>query len=206
IQIPSKDNTVRPALPRAADPLPAAPMPDQGKEVAGPTQVSSPSDSAYAAAPTAVGELVRNKPKEGAKPKEDAKPAEATKRAEPRLAASEPVAKAVAPHASQQADDAARAKAILEGKTDAKTSKVAADSKPARFVVQVAALATREKINELQGKLKQAGIKSFTQKVATRSGERTRIRVGPFASKEEADKMRVKLVKLGLNGTLVPVS
>ena len=44
IQIPSKDNTVRPALPRAADPLPAAPMPDQGKEVAGPTQVSSPSD------------------------------------------------------------------------------------------------------------------------------------------------------------------
>jgi DedD protein len=59
-------------------------------------------------------------------------------------------------------------------------------------------------VNELQGKLKSAGIKSYTQKVATQTGERIRIRVGPFASKEEADKMRAKLGKIGLNGTLVP--
>jgi len=30
--------------------------------------------------------------------------------------------------------------------------------------------------------------------------------VGPFASKEEAEKMRAKLVQLGYGGTLVPVN
>jgi DedD protein len=70
--------------------------------------------------------------------------------------------------------------------------------------VQVAAFATPEKVNELRNKLKSAGITSYTQRVATESGEKIRVRIGPFTSKEEADKMRAKLAKLGLNGTLVP--
>ncbi|MFZ3285255.1 MAG: SPOR domain-containing protein, partial [Telluria sp.] len=70
-------------------------------------------------------------------------------------------------------------------------------------VVQVAALATQDKVNELQGKLKEAGIKSFTQKVPTKSGERIRVRVGPF-SKEEAEKMRARLTRLGFPGSMVP--
>ena len=73
-----------------------------------------------------------------------------------------------------------------------------------RFVVQVAALATQDKVDELQDKLKSAGIASFTQKVSTEGGSRTRIRVGPFSSKEEADRVRAKLSKIGLAGTLVP--
>lgn len=102
-------------------------------------------------------------------------------------------------------DDAARAMAILEGKAPAKsTATKAADSEHSSYVVQVAALATQEKVDELQSKLKSANIKSYTQKVATSSGDKIRIRVGPFESKEEADKMRAKLVKLGLNGSLVP--
>lgn len=103
--------------------------------------------------------------------------------------------------------DAARARAILEGKADISlaSAKTAMDKKPARFTVQVAALASREKIDALQGKLKKAGISSYTQKVATETGDRTRIRIGPFGSKEEADKMRARLVKLGLSGTLVPL-
>lgn len=101
---------------------------------------------------------------------------------------------------AEKADDAARARALLEGKADPKT----AEKKPGKFVIQVAALATKEKVDELRTRLKGAGIKSFTQKVATQSGDRTRIRVGPFASKEEAERVRAKIVKLGLNGTLVP--
>jgi DedD protein len=111
--------------------------------------------------------------------------------------------------AADGADEAGRAKAILEGKSDkadvkSDHPKAASEQKGGKFIVQVAALATQEKINELQGKLKEAGIKSYTQKVATESGDRTRIRVGPFSDKEEAAKMRAKLIKLGLNGTLVP--
>ena len=101
-------------------------------------------------------------------------------------------------------DDAARAMAILEGKSPAKTAAKTTDAEHSSYVVQVAALATQEKVDELQSKLKAASIKSYTQKVPTSSGDRIRIRVGPFESKEEADKMRAKLVKLGLNGSLVP--
>ena len=90
--------------------------------------------------------------------------------------------------------DAKTAMAILEDKGEPKNSK---------FVVQVAALAGQEKIDELQEKLRSAGIQSHTQKVATESGNRTRIRVGPFSGKDEALKVREKLIKLGLNGTLI---
>jgi DedD protein len=101
---------------------------------------------------------------------------------------------------ADKAAEAARAKALLEGKPDP----TAAEKKSSKFVIQVAALATKEKVNELQTKLKDAGIHSYTQKVATDAGDRTRIRVGPFANKDEAEKIRAKIVKLGLNGTLVP--
>ncbi|HEY0845286.1 MAG TPA: SPOR domain-containing protein [Noviherbaspirillum sp.] len=101
---------------------------------------------------------------------------------------------------AERTDDGARATALLEGKADPK----AEEKKSGKFVIQIAALASKEKVDELQSKLKGAGIKSYTQKVATESGERTRIRVGPFASKDEAEKVRAKIVKLGLNGTLVP--
>jgi len=110
----------------------------------------------------------------------------------------------VKPAKQTNEDDAARAMAILEGKAPAKTASKAQDSEHASYVVQVAALATQEKVDELQSKLKAANIKSYTQKVATSSGDKIRIRVGPFESKEEADKMRAKLAKLGLNGSLVP--
>lgn len=101
-----------------------------------------------------------------------------------------------------KADEAARARAILEGRTYI----AAAEKTSTKFTLQIAALATQDKVDELQNKLKDAGIKSYTQKIATQSGSRIRVRVGPFASKEEAEKMRAKLAKLGFGGTLVPVS
>jgi DedD protein len=110
----------------------------------------------------------------------------------------------------EKIDDAARALALLEGrtlpdeqpKTEVKANK--ADNQNGSFVVQVAALNSAAKIKELQGKLKAANITSYTQKIITTNGEVSRIRVGPFASKAEAEKMRAKLVKLGLNGSLIP--
>jgi len=74
--------------------------------------------------------------------------------------------------------------------------------KPSRFIVQVAAVATKAKANELQGNLKKAGIQSYSQKITTASGERFRVRIGPFKSREEADKVRVQLNPLGLSGVV----
>lgn len=101
--------------------------------------------------------------------------------------------------ASAKTDETVRALALLEGRSDPKEEK-----KSEKFVIQVAALSTKEKVQQLQAKLKSAGINSYTQQIATASGPHTRIRVGPFASREEAEKMRAKIMKLGLNGKLVP--
>ncbi|GGY76552.1 SPOR domain-containing protein [Pseudoduganella plicata] len=100
----------------------------------------------------------------------------------------------------QKPDDAARALAILEGKAAAKPAEPEGSS---RYVIQVAALSAKDKVDELQGKLQAAGIKSFTQK--SPSGELTRVKVGPFGSREEAEKARARLQKIGLSGSLVPV-
>ncbi|UUZ47606.1 SPOR domain-containing protein [Massilia sp. B-10] len=61
-----------------------------------------------------------------------------------------------------------------------------------KYIVQVAALASQEKANELQTRLKEVSIPAFTQKG---SGELVRVRVGPF-SKDEGEKVRVRLSKL----------
>jgi DedD protein len=106
-------------------------------------------------------------------------------------------------------DDAARALALLEGRSLPETEKLVA--KPSKteistgsFVVQVAALNSPAKVRELQAKLKAANIQSYTQKIITKTGEVSRIRVGPFTSKADAEKMRAKLVKIGLSGSLIP--
>ena len=141
--------------------------------------------------------------KEHAKPevKTEAKPEPKSERKpEPKAEPAKPVKNAASD------DETARALAILEGKTPAKpqaTTKTEHTEKSS-YTVQVAALASQEKVDELQSKLRSANIRSYTQKVATSSGDKIRVRIGPFESKEEADKARAKLDKLGLSGTLVP--
>jgi DedD protein len=190
IRIPSKDKPAQverapQAMPPVSD-LAASTTLDPNEEVVEPSS-PAPMRSQSAATPPAVA---KDTTKELHAPKT---PVAEKPQAPVAKAESKPVAK------PEKADDSARALALLEGKTDIKPEK-----KASKFVIQVAALASKEKVNEVQTRLKDAGIKSYTQKVATGAGERIRIRVGPFASKDEADKIKAKIVKLGLNGTLVP--
>ncbi len=109
-------------------------------------------------------------------------------------------------------DEAARALALLEGRSeagtkeskDAKASEKTVAKTAGSFSVQVAAMSSQAKIKELQAKLKAADIQTYTQKITTDNGEVIRVRVGPFANKAEAEKMQKKLVKLGMNGSLIP--
>lgn len=118
----------------------------------------------------------------------------------PKAASIEPKPAATSP--TKKADDATRARAILDGKLAAPDS---VHAKPSgKVALQIAALASQDKVNELQKKLQSAGLKSYTQKVATESGERIRVRIGPFANDAEAEKARAKLAKLGLTGKLIP--
>ena len=97
--------------------------------------------------------------------------------------------------ATDNASETTRAMAILENGSAAPSRKI---------IIQVAAFATQEKVQGLQEKLAAAGITSFTQKVTTNNGSVIRVRVGPFANHDEAEKTKAKLVKLGLNGSVIP--
>ena len=71
-------------------------------------------------------------------------------------------------------------------------------------MLQVAALSSQEKVAELQARLRGAGISSHTEKANTAAGELIRVKVGPL-NKEEAEKVRAKLGRLGLAGAMTPV-
>jgi DedD protein len=195
IQIPSKDKV--PALP-----VPAA-------ATAADAQTASP-DVATVDATAALGdgeEIVEAPdaanqppvtPPPAIEPKTQPQPeAKAPVKAEP---APKPVEKAADKPAAKPADDASRALAILEGKPAAAKPKADTAAAAGKFVVQVGAFSSQEKVAELRAKLSGAGIGSYTQK--TSSGA-TRVRVGPFSTRAQADQAQAKLQKIGLSSTVV---
>jgi DedD protein len=95
------------------------------------------------------------------------------------------------------AKEAAKAKALLDGK-EAPNSGDAV-----RSVVQVGAYADLAKAKEVRAKLESAGFKTYTQEIDTKDGKRIRVRVGPFATKEEADKTAEKIRKLNLQNSVL---
>ena len=92
-----------------------------------------------------------------------------------------------------------------EVKTDAKPDgKDASKSEQSvRSVVQVGAYAELAKAREVRAKLESAGFKTYTQEVDTKDGKRIRVRVGPFPSKEEAEKTAEKIRKLNLQTSVL---
>ena len=95
------------------------------------------------------------------------------------------------------AKETAKAKALLDGK-EAPNSGDAV-----RSVVQVGAYADLAKAKEVRAKLESAGFKTYTQEIDTKDGKRIRVRVGPFATKEEADKTAEKIRKLNLQTSVL---
>jgi DedD protein len=71
------------------------------------------------------------------------------------------------------------------------------------YVVQVAALADPAKVRQLQKQMSGAGLKTYTEVVSTKAGQVTRVRAGPYATREAAEKARAQLKKAGLDGQVV---
>lgn len=141
--------------------------------------------------------------------------------AAPATGAAAPAAapKAVAEVPETRALDAKKARALLEGRAPAveapaapaKTA-VAEAAKPPpkpdaasdeRYVVQVGAFADPAKVREVRRKVEAAGLKTYTQVVGTSEGDRTRVRVGPFSDRAEADKAAAKIRKLDLAAAIL---
>lgn len=101
-------------------------------------------------------------------------------------------------------EEAARARAVLEGRgTPSADKPAAADAKAGRFIVQVGAFADDSAVREARQKAERAGVKTYTQTVETSAGKRTRVRAGPFSSREDADKAAGALKKAGLGGSVL---
>jgi DedD protein len=174
----------------ASTPVPAATVPrnrsvsaaesiDKGEEVIAPPKldVRKPEPK-----PQALAEHRAPKPEH----KDAAKPEHKEAKAD-----THPVDKADKPaKPAKTHDDTARALAILEGKGDAAKAETGSSQKS---VLQVAAMSSAEKAAEVQARLREAGISSYTEKSA--SGL---IRVKVAFDKDEAEKVRAKLAKLGL--------
>lgn len=72
-----------------------------------------------------------------------------------------------------------------------------------RFVVQVGAYAEVTRAREARLKLERAGLKTYTQVVETKEGRRIRVRLGPFATKAQADKAAERVKKLDLPASVL---
>lgn len=184
IDIPSEKTPFTPRLP-----LP--PVPDPAQVQGGP--------------PPEASEAAKADPKQDAKPEQKAeskaeqkaekadKPAVKADTAEKSPAKAESAAKT---DAGKDAE-AERARAILEGKA------LPTAKSEGKFVVQAAAPRSEQAARELAAKLKKAGLPSFTERVQASDGTRWRVRVGPYATRQDAERARARLREMGVGADLV---
>lgn len=168
--------------------LPAKPPTTEAKVDTNPaTQPESPA----AAKPEA-----QKSPEAKPEPKPDTKPEAKPAAVQPSKAPEKPAAKPAMP-AKLPAKDAAakaeeeRAKAALSGATVSD-----------QWVVQLGAYKEAANVNHLIAKLKELGLPSFTEQFNSPQGARTRVRAGPFSSREAAEKAQKKIKTIGVGGTV----
>ena len=194
IDIPDKTKVKplpAPAPAAAASPVATAPAPEPAAAPA-PPAVAKPVEAPVARPAEKPAEKpvekTADKATDKAVAKADAKP---EPKPEPKPAAKP----------ETRADDGARAQALLEGKPAAATPP--ADAGGGRFVVQVGAYTEPAKVREVRQKLDHAGYKNYTQDIEGKEGKRTRVRVGPFPTKAEADQVAAKIKAMNLPAAIL---
>ncbi len=197
IEIPAKNTTKPLVVPGQAGLVTPASKSDD-KVVA--SSSLAPREELVPPAKPAPAPVVKVEPAPEAKaaPKPEAKP-DAKPDTKPEA---KPAAKAEAKPAakSTSVEDAARASALLNGGSASAPAKAAAEG---RVVVQVGAFADVEKAREVRVKLEKAGLKTYTQVADTKDGKRIRVRVGPFATRAEAEKAASKIKTLDLPAAIL---
>lgn len=119
--------------------------------------------------------------------------AEITPRPEPRLAEPDTTAKAVIP----------KPKKIPLKVEPPHTPDAAALEKstlPTHFIVQLGAFSSAENVHQLRERLSAAGIRTYTESLPNGA---TRVRVGPFKTREQADRTRAGIVILGIQAKVI---
>ena len=137
-------------------------------------------------------------PKAGVKPAEP-EPRPVEKKVEGKGAEPAPAA-APAPEPAAPAPEPVKVEDTPVAKTAEKPAEKAVPAANGQqYMVQVGAFATAEKVKEITDQLKEARLVHYTESIATAMGAVTRVRLGPFPSKDAAEKARERAKALGLN-------
>jgi len=78
-----------------------------------------------------------------------------------------------------------------------------ASAAPAKIYVQAAALANESAAKDLANRLIKSGMSPFVERTDTGDGVRYRVRLGPFASRGDAERYRARLRSLGVHSNIV---
>ena len=70
------------------------------------------------------------------------------------------------------------------------------------FHINVGLFASDTNASNAYAKLKQAGLTAYTQEIESKQGKRTRVRVGPFETRAEAEAAAEKIHTLKLDAVV----
>lgn len=139
------------------------------------TPLAPPTDAPVAAVPPAGASKSEDDPKAGTK-----------------------AAPAFAPSTEEQG-----ARAVLEGKGGDASVGLPSAAKGGKFVVQAAAPASEAAARDLVERLRKAGLASYVEPADTKEGVRFRVRLGPYAARNEAEKVQARLKTIGIVANVV---
>jgi len=208
IQIPSQNagtftSKIVPVVPGGIE---GKALPPADAAVAAPTVSTAAEPSKIAVAPTPPVASEAATPKATvaeAKPKAKTPPPVDSEAAPPKAIAAAPKAKSKVAAGDSEAATPKAAADDSKAKPKTKTAK-AEGHDSGSFVVQVAALTDTDKAKQMREQITAAGVKAYTEVVPTAKGSVTRVRAGPFGSRDAADKARARLKQMGLAGNVVP--
>lgn len=189
IRIPGQDD--KPFAPRFAA------APSDKPAVPAPAPAEKPPVEAPAKPAEKPAEKPVDKPTEKPAEKPVIKPEKAVDKALEKPAAKVPEKAPEKPAEKPKADDAKRAAAILAGQQEAKGA-----AKGGEYLVLIGAFASEDNVRNLKSKLGELGIKVYSEPLETPQGRKTRVRAGPFANREAADKALDKMKKIGVSGVV----
>ena len=200
--VPAAQAPAKPLLPAPAQATPAetpAPVSAHASLEPGKEEVVAPGAATKGEVPRA--EAVAPKPAAAPVPTPVAKPeSKPEPKPEPKAdtkaeAKAKPEVKTESKDSTKASTDSQKAKALLEGKT--------ASPDASKVIVQIGAFADADKLREVRRKLEGAGLKTYTQTIEKDGKKTTRVRVGPFESRAEADKAAARIRKLDLPAHLI---
>lgn len=145
----------------------------------------------------AVEKLPEKAPKkQEAAPVPEKKPQETKKDEKPSVSV-KVVEKTESKAEKSKPDDSRRAAAILAGAGE-ETRPVA----KGEYLVAIGSFANEGNVKALKTKLGELGIRTVTEQVTTADGKKIRVRAGPFASRDAADKALAKMKAAGVSGVV----